>query len=152
MLETAIADTSALIALEKLNLLDVLCKIYAEIILPEAVINEFGAPTIECYSAKKVESSLVRLFVSDLNLGKGESEVIALASETGIKTIIDDLKARKVAETLGLKVTGTIGVLLRAEKLGFIESAYKKTKELREKGFYVSNELLDNISKFEISV
>ena len=152
MLETAIADTSALIALEKLNLLDVLCKIYAEIILPEAVINEFGAPTIECYSAKKVESSLVRLFVSDLNLGKGESEVIALASETGIKTIIDDLKARKVAETLGLKVTGTIGVLLRAEKLGFIESAYKKTKELREKGFYVSNELLDNISKFKISV
>jgi len=152
MLETAIADTSALIALEKLNLLDVLCKIYAEIILPEAVINEFGKPTIECYSAKKVESPLVRLLVSDLNLGKGESEIIALASETGIKTIIDDLKARKVAETLGLKVTGTIGVLLRAEKLGFIESAYKKTKELREKGFYVSNELLDNISKFKISV
>lgn len=152
MLETAIADTSTLIALEKLNLLDVLCKIYIEIILPESVINEFGSPTIECYSAKKVESPLVRLLVSDLNLGKGESEVIALASETGIKTIIDDLKARKVAETLGLKVTGTIGVLLRAEKLGFIESAYKKTKELREKGFYVSNELLDNISKFKISV
>lgn len=152
MLEIAIADTSALIALEKLNLLDVLCKIYIEIILPESVINEFGAPTIECYSAKKVESPLVRLLVSDLNLGKGESEVITLASETGIKTIIDDLKARKVAETLGLKVTGTIGVLLKAEKLGFIESAYKKTKELREKGFYVSNELLDNISKFKISI
>ncbi len=40
MPENAIVDTSALIALEKINLLDVLCKIYSEIILPESVINE----------------------------------------------------------------------------------------------------------------
>ena len=100
MPEIAIADTSALIALEKINLLDILCKLYEEIILPEAVIHEFGTPTIDCYSAKKVESPLVRLLVSDLNLGKGESEVIALARETGMRIIIDDLKARKVAETL----------------------------------------------------
>lgn len=70
-----------------------------------------------------------------------------MASDMGIKAMIDDLKARKVAETLGLKVTGTIGVLLKAEKLGFIESAYKKAKELKKKGFYVSDELLDDISR-----
>ena len=147
MLETIITDTSALIALEKIRLLETLCKIYAEIIIPEAVINEFGNPSIECYSVKKVEGPLARLFVSDLNLGKEESEVIALANEMGIKAMIDDLKAHKVAETLGLKVTGTIGVLLKAEKLGFIESAYKKAKELRKKGFYVSDELLGDISR-----
>jgi len=45
MPEKAIAGTSALIALEKINLLDVLCKIYSEIILPEAVISEFGTPS-----------------------------------------------------------------------------------------------------------
>lgn len=149
MPERAIADTSALIALEKINLLDVLCKIYAEIILPEAVINEFGTLAINCYSIKKVKNPLVRLLLSDLNLGKGESEVIALASETGMKTIIDDIKARKVAETLGLSVTGTIGILLKAEKSGLIESAYNKAKELKDKGFHVSEELLENISKFK---
>lgn len=58
MPEIGIADTSALIALEKIDLLDVLCKIYDEIILPEAVIYEFGTPTIECYSVKKVEKSI----------------------------------------------------------------------------------------------
>ena len=68
MLETIITDTSALIALEKISLLETLCKIYAEIIIPEAVINEFGNPSIECYSVKKVEGTLARLFVSDLNL------------------------------------------------------------------------------------
>ena len=93
----------------------------------------------------------MRLLVSDLNLGKGESEVIALGRETGMRIIIDDLKARKVAETLELNVTGTIGILLKAEKLGLIDSAYNKARELRDKGFYVSGQLLDDISKFKIS-
>ena len=152
MPEVAIADASALIALEKINLLELLCKIYDEIILPEAVVDEFGTPTIHCYLTKKVESPLVRLFVSELNLGKGESEVIALATETGMRVIIDDLKARKVAETMELNVTGTIGVLVKAENLGLIESAYDKAKELRDKGFYVSDELLDDISRYKASV
>lgn len=151
MPEIAIVDTSALIALEKIDLLGILCRLYEEIILPEAVINEFGTPSIDCYSAKKVESPLVRLLVSDLNLGKGESEVIALGRETGMRIIIDDLKARKVAETLELNVTGTIGILLKAENMALIESAYDKAKELRDKGFYVSDQLLDDISKRKIS-
>jgi predicted nucleic acid-binding protein len=145
MPERAIVDTSVLIALEKINLLEILCKIYDEIILPEAVIQEFGMPSIKCYSVKKVNSQLVRLLMNDLNLGKGESEVIALASETGIKTIIDDVKARQIAERLELKVTGTIGVLLKAEQLGVINNAYEKIKELREKGFYISDELFDRL-------
>lgn len=118
MPETAIVDTSVLIALEKINLLDILCKVYGEIILPEAVISEFGTPAIDCYSIKKVESPLVKLLMNDLNIGRGESEVIALAREKGMKVIIDDLKARKarkVAETLELNITGTIGILLKAE-------------------------------------
>jgi len=148
MLERAIADTSALIALEKIGLLDVLCKIYSEIILPEAVLNEFGTPVINCCITKRVESPLVKLFIGDLNLGKGESEVIALSIESGVKAIIDDQKARRVAETLGLNMTGTIGILLKAEKMGLIESSYEKAKDLRAKGFFVSDELLDDILKF----
>jgi len=151
MPEIAVVDASALIALEKSNLLNVLCRLYDEIILPEAVINEYGNPTIDCYSTKKVESALLRLLENDLNLGKGESEVIALGREMGMRIIIDDLKPRKVAETLELNLTGTTGILLKAEKLGLINSAHDKARELREKGFYVSDQLLDDISKRNIS-
>lgn len=91
---------------------------------------------------------MVRLFRRDLNLGKGEAESIALASETGLILILDDLKARKVAETLDLKITGTIGVLLKAENLALIRSAYNKAKELKDKGFFVSDKLLKDLSKF----
>jgi len=110
-------------------------------------ISEFGTPSINCYAIKKVEGSLIKLLMTDLNLGKGESEVIALSKDTGVRIIIDDLKARKIAETLGLNITGTIGILLKAEKLGLIESAYAKARELKDKGFYVSDELLEDISK-----
>jgi len=151
MPEIAIVDASALIALEKINLLDIICKLYDQIILPEAVINEYGNPPIDCYSTKTVESTLLKLLESDLNLGKGESEVIALGRETGIRIIVDDLKARKVAGTLELSVTGTIGILLKAEKAGLINSAHAKARELRDKGFYVSDQLLDDIDKRNVS-
>jgi hypothetical protein len=147
MPDIVIVDTSVLIALEKIDLLQILCKIYKEIILPEAVVREFGNVNFECYSVKKVESRLINVLMQDLNFGKGESEVIALAYETNFKVLIDDLKARKVAENLGLSISGSIGVLLKAEKLGIIDSALKKTQELKEMGFYVSNELLSEIAK-----
>ena len=91
---------------------------------------------------------MIRLLVFDLNLGRGEAECIALASEIGLRLVLDDLKALKVADNLGLKITGTIGILLKAESLTIIDSAYDKAKELRDKGFYISDQILDNISSY----
>jgi predicted nucleic acid-binding protein len=105
MPEPIIADTSSLIALERINLLQILCKIYKEVIIPESVIKEFGNLSLSCLSIRKVESNLLKLLITDLNLGKGEADVIALASQRGLKVIIDDSKARRVAENMGLKVT-----------------------------------------------
>lgn len=149
MPEPIVVDTSSLIALEKISLLPILCKIYKEVIIPESVIKEFGNLSLSCLSIRKVEVDLIKLLTADLNLGKGEAEVIALASQTGLKVVIDDLKARRVAENMGLKVTGTIGVLVKAERAGLIRSAYDKVKELRDRGFYVAEELLEDISRFK---
>jgi predicted nucleic acid-binding protein len=149
MLEAIIVDTSSLITLERVNLLQILCKIYKEVVIPESVIKEFGNLSLPCVSIRKVESNLLKLLITDLNLGKGEADVIALASQTGLKIIIDDSKARRVAENMGLKLTGTIGVLMKAERLGLIGSAHDKVRELREKGFYVSEELLEELSRFK---
>lgn len=149
MSETAIADTSALIALEKINLLNILCSIYGKILLPEAVLREFGTSPPACHEVKHIESPLIKLLVSDLNLGRGEAEVIALAKETGYRIIMDEQKGRSIARRLELHVTGTIGILLKAEKLNLIESAQKKMRELKGQGFYVSDALLDDIAGFK---
>lgn len=150
MPEVIIVDTSVLIALEKIDLLPILCKIYEEVILPDGVAKEFGSINISCHSTQKVESKLANFLTHDSNLGRGEAEVIALAYETGKRALLDDLKARKVAIDLGLSISGSIGVLLKAEKLSLIESAAKKVQELKEKGFYVSDELLSQMAKHKL--
>ena len=148
MPESVILDTSVLIALSKINSISLLCKLYHKVFLPTGVMKEFGDIKLECIEEVKVDSPLVRLLIDDLNLGKGESEAIALAFKMKSRIIIDEIKARRIAEDLGLAVSGTIGILLKAQSRGYIKNAYKKVTELRDKGFYVSDELLKKISKF----
>jgi len=116
--------------------------------LPEAVINEFSKDLdLNCIEVIKVESSLKDLLREDLNLGSGESEVIAYAYENKVRVIIDDLEARKVAEKLELRVTGTIGILCKAQKKGLIVSAYDKVLKLKQQGFRVSDEVLSQLKE-----
>jgi len=56
-----------------------------------------------------------------MQIDKGESSAIALALETPESTVIlDDYRARKIAEQLGVNYTGTIGVIIRAKIIGVI--------------------------------
>lgn len=54
-------DTSVLISLDKINLLQILCKMYKEVILPEAGVSEFGSINLECHSIKKWEKESLKL-------------------------------------------------------------------------------------------
>ncbi len=148
MPDKIIIDASSLIALEKIGLLSLLCDIYTEAILPEAVLKEFGTISLPCVSIKKVGGSLVKLLIGDLNLGAGEAEAIALANEMDLRLMVDEGKARRIAANMGLKITGTIGFLLKAQKLGLIKSAYEKAAELKNKGFYIADNLMEKIKKF----
>lgn len=72
-----------------------------------------------------------------------------MAFENNLPILIDDLKARKIAKKLHLKVSGTIGVLVKLYNKDLIESAYKKALELKSKGFFISSKILDELHKFE---
>jgi predicted nucleic acid-binding protein len=78
----------------------------------------------------------------ELQIDKGEASAIALAKETPDSTIIlDDYKARKVAEKLGLHITGTIGVIIEAKLNGIISSIKPYLAKLNQTDFRVSAEL-----------
>ncbi len=56
-------------------------------------------------------------------LDRGEAEAISLAIELNADwMLLDEREGRKVAKSLGLKVTEILGILLRAKQLGEIES------------------------------
>ena len=73
---------------------------------------------------------------------KGEASAIALALENNNSTLIlDDWKARKVAERLDLSVTGTLGVIIKARKTGIIPSIKPFLDKIRNTNFRISREL-----------
>ena len=55
--------------------------------------------------------------------------------------IIDDDKARKIAEKLGLNITGTIGVCVKAKNKGKIQSIKPYLEKLKKAGFRLTEEL-----------
>ena len=77
-----------------------------------------------------------------MHLDAGESSAIALALETPASTIVlDDYKARKVAARLGLPLTGTIGILVKAKLQGFTPSVRPLLEKIKRTNFRISAEL-----------
>ncbi len=147
MSKLIIADSSCLIGLSRIGKLEVLHKLFGKIIIPEAVYHEVvvrgegrkGAEEVKnarWIEQQKIENKLaVKAF--KVNLGKGEAEAITLAFECNADFIIlDDLKARQMAEELALKVIGTVAVLKKAEEKGIIENFADVMDDLRNEGFY----------------
>ncbi len=77
-----------------------------------------------------------------MQIDKGESSAIALALETPDCTVIlDDFKARKIADKLGLAYTGTIGVIIKAKLIGTIPSIKPLLEKIKETDFRLSMEV-----------
>jgi len=133
-----IANSSCLIALESIGQLELLQKIYGEILIPEAVRKEFGSNIPGWIRIGQVQDSkLIQALL--LDLGPGEAEVIVLGLEQALRTLIlDDKKARRFADELGLTFTGTVGVLLKAKQQGYLPSVRPMLEALEQKNFRVS--------------
>ena len=75
----------------------------------------------------------------ETELGFGETEVLALGLEERSATLIlDDGVARRSAQTLGLKFTGTLGLLIDAKRAGLIKAVAPVLDELHALGFRVA--------------
>ena len=71
-------------------------------------------------------------------LGRGEKEVMALALEISDSlVIVDDGLARSYARDLGIKITGTVGVLLKAKQAEYLDLIKPILEELIMVGFYL---------------
>ena len=79
-------------------------------------------------------------------LHDGEVEVMMLAQEIKADVvIIDDYAARKTAEYLGLPLTGTLGVLIKAKRNGFIQKVMPIIDKLTMNGIYLSEDLKQQV-------
>ena len=145
-----ISNTSCLIVLDNIGMLDVLKELYGKVFITEEVSKEFGKTVPDWIEVRKVsDNKYLKLMKNFVDLG--EASTIALAVETDdIVIILDDLKARKLAQKLNLKITGTIGVLIKARKRNIIASTQEVLNKLRNEGFRISDEIEKEFLKYDM--
>lgn len=145
-----IVNSTPLIALCKIGRLDLLHEIYGRIVVPQAVFDEVTEKDDSaCRKIRECPDWITVAQISDrtqrqmyrAKLHDGEVEVMILAQEPPLAdlVIIDDNAAKKTAKYLGLHVTGTLGVLLKAKRMGLIEQIETIIDDLCKNGFYVDN-------------
>ena len=148
-----VVNASPLIALAKTENLPLLMVLSDELVIPSGVSKEILSGAEED-SARKwissegnehiVEVDIIVPTIAGWDLGRGESEVLSYAyTHPGFEAIVDDRAARHCAESLGVPVRGTLGVLLLAKKEGRLENVKAILGELQKVGFRIDSGLVE---------
>ena len=151
----AISNTSPLLYLYRIGKIELLPRLFEEVLTVPAVVDElkqgkekgYDVPSAEMYewlqvvSPREVPSEWL---ASDL--GKGELETMALALEHRERVVvIDDALARRIAQAAGLKVWGTLRVLLEAKQRDWLPTMSTMVDELRRSGMWISDDVRQRI-------
>jgi len=147
-----IVNASPLILLGKIDHVVLLRELSDKLIVPDRVVREVGARPAGERVISEVASFPGVQFEAEIatsaelaawNLGPGETQVLALAGASpGSRAVLDDLEARRCAQSLGLSMIGTLGVVLRAKQRGVIDKARPVIEHLRRVGLYASDSLI----------
>jgi predicted nucleic acid-binding protein len=151
----AVSNTSPLLYLYRIDVVDWLPKLFTEIWTPGAVVTEFeegqrrgyDVPNPRDYEWLKIIDP--RSTPSEwlaLDLGKGKLAAMALALENPERTILlDDELARRTAKAAGLNVRGALGILLDAKSQGLTERVEPLIERLEHSGMWLSPDVRDRI-------
>lgn len=152
-----VVNTSPIISLSLINQLPLLRDLYQQVIIPPAVRDEalrgrsLSAGVAELRQADWIRTAPLQDprradLLSDLD--RGEAEVLALAQETGAGlVIIDERLARRHARRLGIPLTGTLGVLLRAKKQDLLTEIKPLIEQIHRNGIRLSRLLIEEALK-----
>lgn len=141
MQEVIIADTSCLILLSKLNELHLLHQLYQTITITSVIAKEYDHPLPQWVNIQDA-TNISALSILQTTVDAGEASAIALALEQeNCLIIIDDSKARKLANKLHINYTGTLGILLLAKQKGYLPSIIPVIKKIKLTNFHFPKEL-----------
>ncbi len=143
----AVSNSTPLIALSRLQKLELLEHFFGTVSIPLEVHDEVVTRGGTLYGAREVShapwihvvavENRTAVDALCLNLDRGEAEAIILALERNTLLIIDDKDGRNTALSLGIPVTGTIGILLLAAHDGMVDFG-KELDILIASGFRIS--------------
>lgn len=139
MKEPVVSNSTCLIGLERISCLDLLRELFEPVIVPPKVQEEFGR-ALEWLTVMMPQNTELVKLLSTL-VDEGEAEAIALAKEQNCLLILDDRKARRWAKTLGVRIIGTAGLLVKAKQRGIIAKVKPLLEASKRSNFYLHPEL-----------
>ncbi len=147
-----IINASPFIGLAKINRLALLSSPERRLFLPEAVVREVSAGPSDDLAFQALHDlnrwDIARLptivndaRLSPFSLDAGEAAVLSAAlARPASRAIIDDGPGRRAAATLGVSVTGTLGVLILAHDQGRIAQLTQELRGLQDVGLYLPSD------------
>jgi predicted nucleic acid-binding protein len=155
-----VSDTGPIIGLAKIGKIILLKNIADEVIIPPMVYKElFGKigpesneidQALNTFIMVKRDMAVEEAVKIELaGLGEGEKQAIGLASrlDNDVILLLDDRAGREVAARLNIFTTGLIGLLLVAKEKGLVESVGTLIKELRNNGYWLSDDIMKTAIK-----
>jgi predicted nucleic acid-binding protein len=158
MSRVVVADAGPLIALARIDRLQLLHHLSGPVVVPAAVLDELrldsarpGAQALsEARSDGWLEVAAPSADATQLGrvLDPGEAEAILLAEEIACRfLLIDERRGRTVARRRGIPVVGTGGLLLGAKRAGRLSSVTPELERLSEIGYRLAPTLVMEIRR-----
>jgi len=149
-----VSNTTPILALLSINQLDLLAKLYDKVFIPQGVYQEIEKGKQKPFYADLTQIAYLQImtiqnpaplaYLQDLD--RGEAETIVLANELKADlVIIDEKLGRYWAESFGHKITGTLGILVRAKKMGFISHIKPFIDSMQTKNIWFNSALIQKV-------
>lgn len=154
-----VSDTTPLISLLKIRRLDLLESLFGTVHIPQGVFDELTAnpdfakeaseiQECEFIKIQDVNPQEVSLFRRTTGLDLGESEALVLTDRLNADLLlVDEIRARHVAKSIGFNIMGTIGIFSAAYKEGFIsaDEIREAVEILRSSGRHIGERLFKKL-------
>ncbi|MBI5386176.1 MAG: DUF3368 domain-containing protein [Verrucomicrobia bacterium] len=147
----AISNTSPLFYLHQIGALNWLPRLFSDVWIPTSVVQELAVGRAQgCAVPEPTGCSWIRIVEPQrlpsqwlaLDLGPGELSALALALENPHRIVLlDDGLARRIGQSAGLTVWGTLRVLLEGKKLGLASAIGPLVGKLENSGMWLSADL-----------
>jgi len=147
-----VINASPIILYARIGRLNVIERLAPRVIIPATVIEEIQAGIRKDGTVKDVTAWALQYQQPDISipttverwdLGQGESQVISFCLQGERWAVLDDRMARRCISAHGLKMIGSLGMILRARKLGLIDAARPWVYKLKDEGMYVEVSLVE---------
>jgi predicted nucleic acid-binding protein len=148
--EKWVLNASPIIALARVDQVELLARLPAQAVIPQAVVRELLEAPEDDPARRAVEGGLFRVVrgvplpeILAWDLGRGETAVLSYAhAHPGWISVLDDAAARRCARSLALACTGTLAVVILAKKHGLVQSAAQVLQDLRSHGFFLDDSVI----------